>query len=126
MHYNAARFYSELENASVPRFARVLSGSFGLSALLYTVIASAGYLTFGGASDGYILNDYAANDGAAVVCRLAVGFSTLLIFPLAFVGFRDGVLDIFQGTAENLSSRDFNTVTAVLLAAITLMALPFP
>jgi len=77
-HYNATRFYAELEKASVPRFAIVLSGSFGLTSILYIVIAVAGFRTFGEATDSYVMNNYSPHDPAATLCRLAIFFSTLV------------------------------------------------
>eukprot|EP00966_Prymnesium_polylepis_P018486 425816-Prymnesium_polylepis.1 len=42
----------------------------------------AGYLTFGGASDGYILNNYANSDRFAQAARLAIGGSIVTTYPL--------------------------------------------
>lgn len=92
MHYNSPRFYSELKNPSIPRFTGVVIGSFGFSTLMYIVIACSGYLTFGGNSDSYILNNYSPRDPLATICRLAIALSTLLTYPMAFIGFRDGML----------------------------------
>jgi amino acid permease len=122
MHYNCPRFYAELKDASVHRFARVVSGSFGLSSLLYTVIAAAGYCTFGGSSNSYILNNYSPHDPLATICRTAIAFSTLLTYPLAFIGFRDGVLDIFNLSPASISPTRLNCLTLTLLTFITLIA----
>jgi amino acid permease len=92
MHYNSPRFYSELKDPTVPRFAIVVGTSFGFSAVINIVIASTGYLTFGGSCDGYILNNYSPQDNLATLCRLAVAVSTLLTYPIVFMGYRDGVL----------------------------------
>jgi amino acid permease len=78
MHYNAARFYTELKDRSLPRFGVAVSLSFGLTALLYVAIASIGYLTFGGNCSGYILNNYSPHDPLASISRLAVGLSVLV------------------------------------------------
>lgn len=78
MHYNAARFYTELKDRSLPRFATAVTSSFGLSALVYMAIASFGYLTFGGNCDGYILNNYSPYDPLAGISRLAVGLAVLV------------------------------------------------
>lgn len=117
-----SRFYSELENASIHRFAKVLGGSFGFSSLLYTFIAVAGFLTFGENTNSYVLNNYSPSDGVATLRRLAIAFSTLLTFPLAFMGFRDGVLDIFSTTPADLNPHDLNALTVALLGMITLIA----
>jgi len=82
MHYNSPRFYMELNNRSIPRFSKCVGGAFGLSALIYVGIAGAGYLTFGGNSDSYILNNYSPQDPLATACRLLVGISVLTIYPI--------------------------------------------
>ena len=55
-HFNAPKFYTELKNNTVPRFLKVVSTSFGISIGLFCIIASLGFLTFGGNSAGLILN----------------------------------------------------------------------
>lgn len=50
MHYNSARFYAELKDKSLSRFAIAVTASFSLSAVMYMGIASVGFLTFGGMS----------------------------------------------------------------------------
>ena len=94
MHYNSPRFYTELRNASVPRFSTAVGWSFGMSSIVYIAIAGAGYWTFGSNVDSYVLNSYSAQDPLATACRLAVFISTLFNYPLAFIGFRDGVVDL--------------------------------
>ena len=96
--------------------------SFGLSAAIFITIACAGYLTFGAHCDGFILNNYSPHDPLATLSRLAIAFSTLLTFPLAFIGFRDGVLDILEVPAEKQTSPNINMLTIVLLSIITLIA----
>jgi len=122
MHYNAPRFYQELRDASVPRFARAVGLGFGLSAAIYVSIAVAGFLTFGGNSDGYILNNYSPRDPLATACRLFVFMSTLLTYPVVFIGFRDGVLDVLNVQPELQTSPNLNMLTVILLAVITLIA----
>ena len=51
------------------RFSLLTASSFALSAVLTGVVMTAGFLTFGGASDGYILNNYAPNDRLAAGAR---------------------------------------------------------
>jgi len=108
MHYNGPRFFAELRHPTIPRFTGVVAGSFGLSALLYTIIAAAGFLTFGGNSNGLILNNYSPFDPLTTLCRLATAFSTLLSYPIVFIGFRDGVFDICQVSAAQQTSSHIN------------------
>lgn len=82
MHYNSPRFYMELRHRTIPRFSQCVAGAFGLSALIYVAIAGAGYLTFGGNSDSYILNNYSPRDPLATACRSLIGISVLTIYPI--------------------------------------------
>jgi hypothetical protein len=81
-----------------------------------------GYLTFGGNCSGYILNNYSVNDGLATICRVAIAFSILFTYPITFMGFRDGVLDIIQLPIEQQTSVNINIITLVLLAIVTVLA----
>ena len=125
MHYNSPRFYCELRNATLPKFTKVVSGSFGASAIIYITIASAGFLTFGGNCDGYVLNNYSPRDPLATVSRIAIAFSVLMTYPICFIGFRDGVVDMLADylDSETRTSDTFlNTLTLLLLSMITVTA----
>ena len=123
MHYNSPRFYTELAEANIPRFTHAVVASFGLSAVVYVVIAVAGFLTFGGHCDGLILNNYSDHDPLAIFCRLAIAFSTLLTFPIVFIGFRDGVIDVFDVPMEKQTEDIVNCLTIVLLTFLTVTAI---
>ncbi|CAB9499522.1 Putative sodium-coupled neutral amino acid transporter 11 [Seminavis robusta] len=122
MHYNSPRFYMELKDRSIPRFTRCVGGAFGLSASVYVAIASAGFLTFGANSDTYILNNYSHKDPVATICRLLVGISVLTIYPMAFIGVRDAVLDVIKIPVERQTNFFLNALTVALLSLITFTA----
>ena len=122
MHYNSPRFYTELKCATIPRFTGAVGGAFGMSAVIYVIIAGAGFFTFGGNSNGYILNNYSPYDPLATVCRLAVAVSTMATFPIAFIGFRDGILDALEVPPARQTGRNLNALTVVLLTIITVFA----
>lgn len=79
MHYNSPRFYMELKDRSIPRYSQAVGSSFGFCAFIYTAIAAAGFLTFGGNADNYILNNYSHYDPLATICRVLIGVSVLTI-----------------------------------------------
>lgn len=81
-----------------------------------------GYLTFGGNCSGYILNNYSVNDRLATICRVAIAFSILFTYPITFMGFRDGILDIVELPIEQQTSANINIITLVLLAIVTVLA----
>jgi amino acid permease len=122
MHYNSPRFYTELRQASIPRYSQAITYSFGLSAVIYTTTAAAGFLTFGGNADSYILNNYSPMDPLATASRLAVGVSTLLTYPLVFIGFRDGMVDLLDVPMERQTSHNMDVLTLFLLTILTVMA----
>ena len=123
MHYNSARFYTELKNRSLPRFAVAVGSSFGISALLYMAIASMGYLTFGANSSSFILNSYSSYDPLATLSRIAVGLSTLTAYPIVFIGVRDGVMDTFAVPITEQTPERVNRLTYILLSILTITAM---
>ncbi|VEU40603.1 unnamed protein product [Pseudo-nitzschia multistriata] len=70
MHYNSPRFYMELKERSIPRYALSVGLSFGLASIILILIAGSGYLTFGKNSSSYILNNYSPNDPLATASRI--------------------------------------------------------
>lgn len=121
-HYNAPRFYTELKDNTVERFATVSATSFFISSSLYAIIAAFGYLTFGENSNGLILNNYSTNDNVATICRASIFISVAFSYPIVFIGFRDGVLDLLNVPISKHTTGNLNALSIVLLAIITLLA----
>lgn len=122
MHYNSPRFYTELKDATVPRFAQVCTYSFGIVSFLYLSIAVVGYLTFGANSDSYILDNYSPNDSLATVARLSMGFSAMLTYPLNFMGLRDNLLDLLGLTDKFDTEAKLRVFIVFLLGTCILLA----
>ncbi|RYH28750.1 hypothetical protein EON65_10980 [archaeon] len=121
-HYNAPKFYTELRNNTMERFNQVVGGAFGASVLFFTLIMCVGFLTFGGASQGFILSNYAGSDILATLARLAIGVALVTGYPFTFSALREGILDMANVKGEN-RSKLFTPVTAGLLATVTALAL---
>ena len=119
-HFNAPKFLNELKNNTMSRFHQVIAWSFGTAITLYGLITAFGYLTFGGASNGLILNNYSNKDIIASLSRIAVAISITFSYPLIFVGCRDGILDLFN--IKERSNALLNQVTLSVLGIITIMA----
>jgi len=84
VHMSGPEFYNTLRRPSLARFG-ILSGlGFGAVASISAYIMSVGFLTFGGACRGMILNNYSTLDGGATLCRLLMGVS--LLGSYAFLG----------------------------------------
>ena len=121
-HYNAPRFLTELKQPTMKRYGILVGIAFGSSSLVYIVMTAFGFLTFGGNCDGYILNNYSTNDPLATLCRVAIAFSVLFTYPIVFVGFRDGILDVLELPSSVQTSNRMNVLTVVLLVIITILA----
>jgi len=119
-HFIAPKMYNDLKNNTLPRFYQMTAWSFGATMLLYSLIAGAGFLTFGAASNGYILNNYATGDFLMSLSRVAIAVSITASYPLLFDGTRDGLLDLFK--VKNRTNGLLNKVTLAILATVTVMA----
>jgi amino acid permease len=123
-HYNAPQFYKELKNPTLPRFNQVVGGAFSASILFFVFIMSIGFLTFGGSSLGFILNNYAGSDYFATAARLAIGFALLTGYPFTFSALREGILDLRKLTGVKRENA-MQTTTIASLSVLTLLALFF-
>lgn len=122
-HFNAPKFLSELKDNTMSRFHQVIAWSFGTAVALYGLITAFGFLTFGGASNGLILNNYSTKDVVASLSRIAVAISITFSYPLIFVGARDGIMDLFSISAEKRNDASFlNKLTLGVLGIVTVMA----
>jgi Transmembrane amino acid transporter protein len=104
--YTAPRFYWELKDNTMARYNQVVLYSFTGAIVIMAVTATAGFATFGAASDALILNNYSLTDSWMSLSRLAVTVSLLFSYPLAFSGLRQGFLDLF---ADSILARTANT-----------------
>jgi amino acid permease len=114
----------ELKDNTIPRFLKVVSTSFAMAIAIFASMTCLGFLTFGGACSGVILNNYATSDTLMSISRAAVAVSLVGSYPLAFVGARDGFLDLFK--IKDRSNKTLNILTGALLAGVTTAALVIP
>ncbi|CAJ1390406.1 unnamed protein product [Effrenium voratum] len=112
-HYNAPKYYAQLQDATPAKFTKVVCGAFAFATIIYFWIMAVGYLTFGSAAEGLILNNYSEQDGLVTTARFAISFAVVFAFPLGFTGLRDATMSTF-----NISQDRFRTVTFLLLAII--------
>ena len=123
-HFNAPKFYNELVNRTLPRFYTVVAWSFGISILMIGYITAMGFLTFGSAASGLVLNNYSPHDVWMSTSRIAVVVALIFSYPLAFQGCRDGILDVVQLVQPKVSKTPatLNVLTMVLLVLLTTLA----
>ena len=53
--------------------------------LLFALVGGLGFLTFGSASSGLILNNYSGKDALMSLSRVSVALSIVFLYPLVFV-----------------------------------------
>lgn len=121
-HYNAPKMYWELRNNTLARFNTVVAASYAGAVTLMASVALAGFGTFGGNSASMILNNYAVSDNVMSLSRVAVAVSLLFTFPLAFLGVREGVMDLLSIPVEK-RRKISDPLTIVLLTVITGLAM---
>jgi amino acid permease len=121
-HFNAGKYLAELKDNTLSRFNQVIGWSFGASIFLYSIITAVGFLTFGAASNGLILNNYSNQDILMSLSRIAVAISVTGSYPLLFDGTRDGLLDLFKTPKAKRDNALINKYTVGILAFTTFAA----
>jgi sodium-coupled neutral amino acid transporter 11 len=84
VHMAAPEFYQTLEKRSVERFGVLSAAGFAGVIILSAYMMCMGFMTFGGACKGMILNNYSTLDPGATLCRFLMGVS--LLGSYAFIG----------------------------------------
>ena len=121
-HYNAPKFFSDLKEKNLQNFAAITRTSFLFAFVMYVMMMSFGFLTFGGNTTGFILNNYANADTLATIARIAIGFGIICTYPLTFSALRDTLYDFFQFTSDQ--RQHFHIpFTMTLLVTITGLSL---
>ena len=120
--FNAPKFLKELKNNTMARFHQVIGWSFAMSIALYGAITAFGFLSFGAASNGLILNNYSTADTVMSLARIAVTISIIASYPLIFVGCRDGLFDLFKVPQEKRTNDVQNKMTLGILGIVTVLA----
>lgn len=84
VHMAAPEFYQTLEDKSVKRFGVLSATGFAGVVTLSAYMMCIGFMTFGGACRGMILNNYSTIDPGATLCRFLMGVA--LLGSYAFIG----------------------------------------
>ena len=131
-HFLSPQFLAQLsetkaadgtKESKLPRFSILTAGGFALSAVLSAVVMVSGFLTFGGAADGYILNNYATTDKLAQLARLAIGGSIVTTYPLLHQGLRDTMQ---EALAQNGVTASRQSITFTMVRRTGLEPSPQP
>ncbi|GMI42378.1 hypothetical protein TrCOL_g11585 [Triparma columacea] len=121
-HFNAPDFYNQLKSPSPRRFKILTGMGFFATAVLSILMMSFGFLTFGSASSGIILNNYSTLDVGATVCRLLMGIAIIGTYPFVFSGMRSAFFQLIK-KGKTVTSKETKTATQLMLAGVTGLAL---
>eukprot|EP00927_Polykrikos_kofoidii_P073026 TRINITY_DN690_c0_g1_i4.p1 TRINITY_DN690_c0_g1~~TRINITY_DN690_c0_g1_i4.p1 ORF type:complete len:486 (-),score=81.99 TRINITY_DN690_c0_g1_i4:66-1523(-) len=127
-HYNGCKYYREFVNHRPDRFGGKILLAFSIVSGIFAAAMLLGYKTFGGLSDGVILNNYSSEDMLANAARVGMGLANVFSFPLMFSGLREQSLALMAFFVP--SGRDTydlvwfqNSLSTVMLTIIIIAAL---
>jgi sodium-coupled neutral amino acid transporter 5 len=109
-HYMMIPLVNELQAPTRTRKAYLAIGSTATSAILYGLVATAGYLTFGDLVKSDILLSYPVDSVLVTVARVAITMDVLSSYPLLMYTTRIAIAGLFR---ECACSRETNTQTTV-------------
>jgi sodium-coupled neutral amino acid transporter 11 len=117
-HYNAPRFLKEIKVSSVSqtlrRYNKMADQGFMGSIVFTMLMMSLGFLTFGGNTMGYILNNYASSDVLASFARIAIACALITSYPLTFLSLRDGMFDMLEVNPKDREKLHYLTTIGTL------------
>jgi amino acid permease len=122
-HYNAPKYYSELDGANPTKFRNMATVSYMSSAIIYVITMVLGTAAFGMSAKPFLLNNLSPADPLAVIARLAFGASVLASFPLIFMVMRNWFISLAEKKAPIIGGR--KRMTAILLTGIALLTANF-
>jgi len=121
-HYNAPRFYQEMQNRSIPKFAKAVAIATTMCGSVYIAVGILGYLRFGSKTASDVLKSFTSATALPVVFgRLAMSGVVMFTFPLAFNAHRLSAGALLKSWAPSFDlSRQshFQLLTSVLLIAL--------
>lgn len=122
VHMSSPEFYQTLKEPTLDRFGRLSVVGFGVTVLISAFMMSLGFLTFGGASQGMILNNYSTLDAGATLCRLLMGVSLLGSYGFLANAMKKAYYQIFYKGQEITDKLHYNT-SRLLVGTITALAI---
>jgi len=127
-HFNAPRFYGELQCRSSKRF-QILSWTGYFFLVVSFILLNIGtFATFGGVVQAPLINSYAIGDPFALVCRCLLCVSLLGGYPLVFISIREPMARLLAAARSAAACRSivgWDSISlegAVGLASIMIVA----
>lgn len=122
VHMSGPEFYSTLRSPSLTRFGTLSAVGFGGVTLISSLMMGVGFLTFGGACKGMILNNYSTMDAGATLCRLLMGVSLLGSYAFLGQAMKKAYYQIFRKGNE-ITDRVHYRTTRLFVGTLTALAL---
>jgi amino acid permease len=119
----------DADHKAMLRYNRMTVAGYLTVLVLNALTLTFGFLTFGGACNGMILNNYNLGDWGAIVSRLLVGMSVVGSYPFVMSSCRAAALEIFSNpssTCEEPLKSDLareRRMTLILLSVATAISL---
>jgi len=123
VHMSSPEFYQTLQKPTLARFGTLSAIGFGSTALISAYMMIVGFLTFGGASKGMILNNYSTLDAGATFCRLLMGVSLLGSYAFLSHATKKAFYQIFYKGQEEITDKMHYRTTRLLVGTLTALAL---
>mmetsp|Transcript_43726 Transcript_43726/g.126296 ORF Transcript_43726/g.126296 Transcript_43726/m.126296 type:complete len:479 (-) Transcript_43726:77-1513(-) len=126
-HFNAAKYFRELEQPKVSRYVMGVGWAISLGFLIVVSTMIFVFLTFGPQTLMLTMDNYAHNDQLANTARVAISVGLVGCFPLIFSGMREALVellnDLFPSFTETFQTVVFqNGLSLVLLVVIIWVA----
>jgi hypothetical protein len=136
-HFSAPDFYHSLADPAAPattnsknsnkddskpsptlqKFTKMTLAAFFAVTVINVLTITFGFLTFGGGSDGIILNNYSPKDFGASISRLLVTVSVIGGYPFLMAACRSEALELFAKGEE--ATRGLKRKATTILISIT-------
>jgi amino acid permease len=124
-HFSAPDFYHSVRrkdasaNKALDDFLKVTVGAFPVVILVNCLVLVFGFLTFGGNSSGFILNNYSNLDPFASLCRLLMAICVIGGYPFLVGGCKSEVVGLLKSkTNQEPSEKTKRTITRTLVALL--------
>ena len=118
-HYNAPRYYIEIDDNSSKSILTMTSLAYLGAAIIYIGSMTLGISAFGPNVKSYLLNNFASNDPLGIISRIAIGTSILTNTPLMFIALRNRLVDMARTKIPMIA--DIKRMAALLVLIVGLI-----
>eukprot|EP00401_Gymnodinium_catenatum_P014931 CAMPEP_0117578312 /NCGR_PEP_ID=MMETSP0784-20121206/63928_1 /TAXON_ID=39447 /ORGANISM="" /LENGTH=492 /DNA_ID=CAMNT_0005377951 /DNA_START=44 /DNA_END=1522 /DNA_ORIENTATION=- len=121
-HYNSPKFYADLEDNTLPRFAALVSVAFGLAFLMFAIFGFSGFALFGYGVEGNVLKNYSGGT-KVMLAWLGMAFSVVFTYPLVFSTFRESCSALLSrsGFVKDAAASSFRVPFTLSAVALTVL-----